>query len=66
MRLFVQEDIPSNWLSDGKQFIEGLFTKDAINDFRKNYSNVKFSNLRDKILVVTKWKLITKYEDSRL
>ena len=66
MRLFVQEDIPTIWLSDGKHYIEGHFTKDAINDFRKNYSNVKFSNLREKILVVTKWRLITRYEDSRI
>lgn len=65
MRLFVQEDIPTIWLSDGKHFIESHFTKDAINDFRKNYSNIKFSNLREKILVVTKWRLITRYEDSR-
>jgi hypothetical protein len=65
MRLFVQEDIPTIMLSDGKHFIESHFTKDAINDFRKNYSNIKFSNLREKILVVTKWRLITRYEDSR-
>jgi len=66
MRLFMQENIPVIQLSDGKHSIESHFTKEAINDFRKNYSNVKFSNLRDKILVVTKWRLITRYEDSRL
>lgn len=65
MRLFMQEDIPKICLSDGKHYIESHFTKDAINDFRKNYSNIKFSILREKILVVTKWKLVTKYEDSR-
>ena len=66
MRLFVQEDIPTIWLSDGKHYIESHFTKDAINDFRKNYFNVKFSKLREKIILVTKWRLITRYEDSRM
>jgi Telomere-binding protein beta subunit (TEBP beta) len=64
MRVYVHEIIPHIWLSDGYHFIEGHFTKDAINDFRKNY-NIKFSNLREKILIVTKWRLVMKYEDSR-
>ena len=65
MRIYVHDTIPHIWLSDGYHFIECHFTKDAINDFRKNHSNVKFAGLRDKILVVTKWRLIKKYEDSK-
>jgi hypothetical protein len=66
MRLFMQEYIPVIQLSDGKHSIEGHFTKEAINNFHKNYFTVKFSKLRDRILLVTKWRLITRYEDSRL
>jgi hypothetical protein len=64
LRVFVLDNIPYIWLSDGYHFIEGHFTKEAINDFRKNYSNVKFTNLREKILAVSRWRLSSKYEDS--
>lgn len=57
LRLFVIDNIPYMWLSDGFHFIEALFTKDAVNEFRKNYPHVKFSGLRDKILFVNKWSL---------
>lgn len=57
MRLTVHDNIPYVWLSDGYNFIEALFTKDAIHEFRKNYSHIKFSSLRDKIILVTKWSL---------
>jgi len=47
MRIFIYENIPNLWVSDGYHFFEALFTKDAINDFRKFSSNAKFSSLRD-------------------
>jgi Telomere-binding protein beta subunit (TEBP beta) len=65
MRLYIHENIPHIHLSDGFHFIESHFTKDAINEFRKNHSNTKFTSLRDKILVVTRWRLVKKNEDSR-
>jgi len=65
MRIYVHDNIPLIWLGDGYHFIEGHFTKDGINDFRKNHSNIKFANLRDKILVVSRWRLVKKYEDSK-
>ena len=58
MRLIMQENIPLILLSDGFNYIEALFTKAAINDFRKNFSHLKFSNLRDKIIYVKKWSLM--------
>ncbi len=59
------EDIPNIWLSDGRHFIECYFTIDAINDFQQNYPIYKFSNLKNHILAITAWNLITEYEDSR-
>ena len=50
MRLHVLENIPFVWLSDGYDYIEAVFTKESINEFRKELSSVKFSNLRDKIV----------------
>lgn len=64
-RVYVYDNIPFVWLSDGYHFIEAHFTKEAINDFRKNHTTIKFSSLKDKMLLITKWKVIMKYEDSR-
>jgi len=65
MRVYVHDNIPHLWLCDGYNFMEAHFTKDAINEFRKNYSTVKFSSLKDKILVLTRWRLVMKHEDSK-
>ena len=50
MRLIIIELIPTVLVSDGHNFMEAIFTKESINDLRKYYSHVKFSNLRDKII----------------
>ena len=65
MRLAVHELIPFVWLSDGFNFIEARFTKEAVNDYRKRYSHLKFSNLRDKLIYVVKWSLQIKQCDSQ-
>jgi len=56
-RLFMSENIPMVYLSDGYHFIEAQFTKAAIRDFTKNFKHLKFSQLRDKILYLTKWRM---------
>lgn len=65
MRVYVHDNIPHLWLCDGYHYMEAQFTKEAINDFRKNYSTIKFSSLRDKLLILTRWHLVMKHEDSR-
>lgn len=65
MRLCLWENIPYVWLSDGYHFIEGLFTKEAVNEFRKNYPHIKFSALRDKMILASKWSLRVRQTDSR-
>lgn len=65
MRLFIIEIIPSILVSDGHNFIEAVFTKESINEFRKNHSHVKFSSLRDKVIYVSKWRLQLENVDSR-
>lgn len=65
MRVYMHENIPSIWLCDGFNFIEAHFTKEAISEFRKNHSSTKFSQLRDKMMMLHKWRLVLKHEDSR-
>ena len=55
--MIISEIIPNIYLSDGYNFIEGFFTKDALKEFRSLYSHVKFSSLRDKIIYVNRWTL---------
>ena len=57
MRLILNENIPRVLLSDGFTFMEAVFTKESINEFRKNFSHLKFHLLRGKILYVQKWSL---------
>ena len=52
MRLTVSENIPSVRVCDGYHWIDALFTKESMKDFRKNWSHLKFSNLRDKLIYV--------------
>lgn len=64
MRLAVKENIPLVMVSDGYHEIEAMFTKEAVNEFRKNYQ-IKFSSLREKVILVTKWSIKITSTDSR-
>ncbi len=64
MRVYIHDNIPYIWLCDGHNFIEAHFTKEAINEFRKTYNTMKFSYLKDKMLILTRWHLRTSFEDS--
>ena len=63
MRLIMSENIPMVCLGDGFTFVEAHFTKEAINEFRKNFSHMRFSSLRDKILYVQRWSLHLRQRD---
>jgi len=65
LRVFIVELIPNILISDGHNFLEAVFTKESINDFRKNFSHVKFSSLRDKVIIVSKWTLQIETVDSK-
>jgi hypothetical protein len=65
LKLCISEYIPYVFLSDGYHYIEGHFTKEAINEFRKNFSTMKFSNMSEKVLIISRWRLVMKSEDSR-
>lgn len=65
LKVFIIEMIPQILISDGHNFIEAVFTKESINEFRKTHSHVKFSSLRDKLIHVTKWSLLIDHADSK-
>jgi hypothetical protein len=55
IKLYFHETIPMVQLGDGFNFIEAVFTKEAVNSFRKNFSHLRLGNLRDRLLKLTKW-----------
>lgn len=53
--MYFHEMVPMVQLGDGFHFIEAVFTKEAVNSFRKNYAHLKLSEMRDRRLLLTKW-----------
>ena len=51
-------------LGDGFHFMEAIFTKEAVNQFRKQYSHLMMSQMRDRLLKVTKWSFQLKQRSS--
>lgn len=64
MAVIMIEILPDILVSDGNTFMEAIFTKESINDFRRNLGHLKFSQLRDKAIHVTKWRLQLDFVDS--
>jgi len=52
-------------VGDGFSTIEALFTKEAVNNFRKLHSHLKLSNLQGKLIKVQKWSLKLKQRVSK-
>lgn len=64
MHLAIIEIIPHILVSDGHNYIEAIFTKDAINDLRRSYGHIGLSKLRDKVILVTQCSLQVDSVDS--
>lgn len=64
MTVIIIEILPEILVSDSHNFMEAIFTRESINDFRRNFTYLKFSALRDKAIQVTKWRLQIDYVDS--
>lgn len=50
IKVFIFENVPDILISDGHNYIEAEFTKESIYEFRKNFSHMKFSSLKDKVI----------------
>jgi hypothetical protein len=64
IKLFFYDTIPMMQLGDGFSYIEAVFTKEAVNSFRKNFSHLRLGNLRDRLLKITKWSFHFKQRQS--
>jgi hypothetical protein len=57
IKCFVKESYPYFLVTDGYLFVPAYFTKEAIADFRKHYSNVNIVDLATKVIVLNSWTL---------
>ena len=64
LQLYFHELNPMVQLGDGFTFIEARFSKEAINLFRKQFSHLQFSALRDKLVKVTRWSISLRHVNS--
>ena len=56
---------PYVMLSDGFSSIETIFTKDAVNGFRENFSQIKWSQMAAIVMKATKWSFQLRYRDRK-
>jgi len=65
IKLFFYDIIPIMQLGDGFSYVEAVFTKEAVNSFRENFSHLRLENFRDRLLKITKWSLHLKQRQSK-
>jgi len=63
--LYLHDLVPTVEIGDGFATIEALFTKEAVNNFRKLNNHLKLANLQGKLIKIHKWSLILKQRDSQ-
>jgi len=54
----MHENIPYVHLCDGFHFLDAMFTEECIRDFRKNSSHLKFHQLKNKLIILTTWRIV--------
>lgn len=55
--------VPHIQLGDGYYLIEAVFTKEAVNSFRKNFSHLSLTAMHGRILKLTKWRFELRQRD---
>lgn len=64
LKVFVKETHPYFLVSDSYFFVPAYFTKAALEDFERKFSNVKVQDLSEKVILISNWTLELKKVDS--
>ena len=56
--------VPYVTLCDGFHTIETVFTKEAVNGFRKNFSHIKWQQMQMRLMKATKWSFQLRQRDN--
>jgi hypothetical protein len=57
LKVLVWESFPNFLATDGHNYVPVHFTADAVKDAHKKHSNLKISDLKDKVIHLTSWDL---------
>lgn len=64
LKVFVKETSPYFLVSDSYFFVPAYFTRAALDEFEKKFSNVKVQDLEQKVILISNWSLELKKVDS--
>jgi len=64
LKVFVKETSPYFLVSDSYFFVPAYFTRAALDEFEKKFSNVKVGDLSEKVILISNWSLELKKVDS--
>ena len=64
LKVFVKESSPYFLVSDGHFFVPAYFTRAALDEYDKKFSNVKVQDLSEKVILISNWTLELKKVDS--
>jgi hypothetical protein len=64
LKVFVKETSPYFLISDSYFYVPAYFTQAALDDFQKKFPTTSFSDLNEKVILITNWSLELKKVDS--
>lgn len=64
LKVFVKETSPYFLISDGYFFVPAYFTRAALDEFEKKFSNIKVAHLNEKVVLISNWSLELRRVDS--
>ena len=64
LKVFVKETSPYFLISDGYFFVPAYFTRAALDEFEKKFSNIKVADLNEKVVLISNWSLELRRVDS--
>lgn len=64
LKVFVKETSPYFLISDGYFFVPAYFTRAALDEFEKKFSNIKVAQLNERVVLISNWSLELRRVDS--
>jgi len=64
LKVFVKETSPYFLVSDSFFYVPAYFTQAALDNYKKNFSNVELTDLNEKVILISNWSLELKRVDS--
>ena len=63
LNLYFHDMVPAPIVGDGFYLIEAVFTKEAVNSFRKNHSHLSLTAMQGKVMRLLKWRFELRFRN---